>query len=356
MFKENIIIHRGDEIKKFNFYPTMIKIMAVSSKRIEVHTIILYVLVVILIINIILLWFFLYRLKKKETFRSDQCMSLDQCRDACSGGHHTPGDPFYLDIIENDKTIRTMLNCTCSDYNMNIDTFDSTISFTSEGLCRMHTVNSSCGTKCDWKYYDILNKEITFEVYVGAVPCGRNFTVYFSKLKKDDEYCDAQMGKGCTEIDIMECNAFSWHTTLHKGNGDGDGTPVGYGGTITDDKYKFKETITKSTTNTYGYGSQYIINTKSPFIVSFRIKADDSQITQTDITLTQNGQSVSSTYPEPYAGYFKELYEELNYKQNVLIFSYWIGGMAWMDTPPCPQDTPEQSKDIYVKNVVIRSL
>lgn len=280
------------------------------------------------------------------------------CANSCkSDEHHKPGDPFYVDVMNDGKKEKTMWMNTCSDYNTDIDTFGSTILFNNIN-CRLHTVVSSCTEQCQWKYYDILNKQTTFTVFTGGVPCGYNLAFYTSAIPLNQPYCDGQSGLDCTEIDYMECNAFSWHTTLHKGNDDKGGVPIGVGGTI--DQYsqteqRFIDYNGRSTQNVYGYGKEFLINTENEFKATFIMSAPSGIITKVEVILEQGENKIGQIYKEPYQGYYEELSKELQLKKNVLVVSGWTGGMDWLDSPPCPQQDPP-FKASYIKDIVITSL
>ena len=287
----------------------------------------------------------------------DSCLTFADdttCGDTCTN-HHVAGQPFYVDIINNGDTETTMFMNTCSDLNKDIDTFGSTILYRNLN-CRISSVQSTCTDACDWKYYDLLNKKISFTVFCGSVACGYNLTFYTSAIPKNSPYCDGQ--NGCTEIDFMECNAMSWHSTLHLANDDKDGTPIGVGGTI--DKYsqtdhRFIDYKGGQSIDVYGNGSQFLINTEGEFRVDFIVTAPSRKITQIEVILYQNQNKIGRIYPEPYAGYFEKLSDELARNQNVLISSAWTGGMDWLDVPPCPY-TPSSTDPVYIKDIVFQDL
>jgi len=279
------------------------------------------------------------------------------CLDSCGGDdHHSPGQPFYVQITTDGKTEKVMFMNTCSNYDTTIDTFGSTILFHSL-QCRLQSVDKSCtGDACSWKYYDLLNKVITFTVFIGNVPCGYNVALYTSTIPSQQKYCDAQ--DGCTEIDFMECNAFGWHTTLHKATGDRDGAPIGVGGTIDQyqqTKQRFVDYHGTATTDVYGYGDPYLINTQKPFDVSFSMYAPSGVITRVEVILEQGSNKIGQIYTEPYDGYYQDLSKELATKQNVLIASAWTGGMDWLDSPPCPQTT-SLTTPASIQNIKITTL
>jgi len=201
--------------------------------------------------------------------------------------------------------------------------------------CRMHTVLNSCKDACQWKYYDLLHKKVSFTVFAGSVPCGYNLAFYTSAIPSGAQYCDAQ--DGCTEIDFMECNAFSWHTTLHLSQNDKGGLPIGVSGTI--DKFqqtgqRFIDLNGSSTEDVYGYGDAFLINTQHEFKATFLMEAPSGLITSVQVVLEQGSNRVGQTYTEPHVGYYKLLSDQLASKTNVLIASAWTGDMSWMDTPP----------------------
>ncbi len=87
----------------------------------------------------------------------------------------------------------------------------------------------------DGKYVmmSLLNAELSVDVHYSTLPCGENGAFYLSEMKADGSggtggsgpgsgYCDAQCPQGycCSEMDILEANAFATAMTPHpcKGN------------------------------------------------------------------------------------------------------------------------------------------
>jgi hypothetical protein len=262
--------------------------------------------------------------------------------------------PLELLIIENSSPKKVILMCDESDYASGFQITGSKISINPSKSLRFQTVNSHCdGTQCDWAFYDLLNTTITFKTHLGNIPCGKNFAFYTSAIPKNKNYCDAQ--NGCTEIDIMEANAHSWHTTMHKANGDKDGTPIGFGGTI-QNKSKYSFIGEKGETdNLYGYGSNYMIDTTKEILVTILFKSKNNDLVDIYLSLEQSGKKIHQLYSPQNENYYKELGKELIGKKHVLIISMWggdVGSMTWMDTPPCP-NTKQGSGDCYISDITI---
>merc|ERR1712127_821415 len=68
----------------------------------------------------------------------------------------------------------------------------------------------------EYKLFQMLEKEISFDVDMSNMPCGTNSAIYFSEMEKTGD-----MGACCAEMDLWEANkvatAFTPHPTTKEG-------------------------------------------------------------------------------------------------------------------------------------------
>lgn len=251
---------------------------------------------------------------------------------------------FYVSIDIGGVAQTYRLYCTESDYATGITaTGKNLITLQYNQSHRLAT--SSNGQDTQWAFVPLFNKTIEWTVDLSTVPCGLNATFYSGKETIGSAYADAcATNPSATEFDLMEANQSSWHTTLHlKDNDCGSAPPIGFGGTINDPKYLFKNPD-GSVDNTYGYGSDYTINTEKPFTAKIEQKVNDENVLESlTLTLTQGDKSIEAGFDssnEEYPGWLQKFGEELNdvteETGNVLFWSLWTGGLDWLESPPCP--------------------
>jgi hypothetical protein len=219
------------------------------------------------------------------------------------------------------------------------------------------------------EYYmslSLLNKSVSFDVNLNGLGCGCNAAVYFTSMKQNiypgdcsdgDYYCDANSvcGTACAEIDIMEANMYSFHTTLH-GSLDPNGESGGYGGGAQPDAYDiygwsgprdftglmFKPDSASTcidTTKTFTVKASFPID--ASLNVLKHIEMELSQLSPPDSRCTINFKVGDSSYR-----YIHEVTEALEQGMTPVV-SYWKGDMQWMDgvgadgLGPClPYDEP----------------
>lgn len=134
----------------------------------------------------------------------------------------------------------------------------------------------------------VLGKTLRFTVDIGQVGCGCTAGVYFVEWG-DGGQCDASgtFPQRCGEIDLLEGNKFSWHSTLHNAQ-DHPGLAGGFGGVQQPDMM-YGKGPRDMTGGQYGPGGS-IIDTNRPFhaAVSFP-KAEDGSLADMVIMLYQDG-------------------------------------------------------------------
>lgn len=212
---------------------------------------------------------------------------------------------------------------------------------------------------------NLLGKTMEFDVDLAGADCGCNAAFYLVSMRQNpqpskcgDYYCDANdvCGVSCAEIDIMEANKFSWHSTLHTSH-DHSGLGGGYGG---GSGYNGPRDWT---------GSQYApggscIDTSKRFHVAVSFPTDNQGTLQAmEVTLSQVGHSCSvSTRVANYAG-MVELTAALA-KGMTPVFSYWSSDdMLWMDGKgtdgqgPCATDSPSKCSDtVRMEHFTLRDI
>jgi hypothetical protein len=274
---------------------------------------------------------------------------------------------FFVSILVDSANTVYRLFCTESDYTQGITaTGTPTIEMVYNSSHRLAT--STNGQDQNWAFVPLFNKTIQWTVDLSTIPCGLNATFYSCNLKQGQSYADAcATNPSATEFDFMEANQSAWHTTLHLQNNDcGSAPPIGIGGTISDSKYLFKN-ADGTTTNTYGLGIQYTINTQFPFTAAITQTVDSNGVLQkVQLTLAQsqsqlngigNGGQITAQWDETneeYPGWLAAFGNEINTTSttngNVLFWSLWTGGLDWLESPPCPcgASAPTSDQDNYV--------
>uniref|UniRef100_A0A6C0K4R1 Uncharacterized protein n=1 Tax=viral metagenome TaxID=1070528 RepID=A0A6C0K4R1_9ZZZZ len=252
---------------------------------------------------------------------------------------------FFLTIDINSNPTIYRLFCVESDYAQGVSITGSSmnLNYGVGGSLRLST--SPTGTDGNWSYFDLLGKTISWDVDLSNVPCGLNATFYSVYLQNGSQYLDAcATNPATTELDFMEANLSSWHTTFHSKNNDcGGAPPLGYGGTINDPRYEFVDLsgVQKNPTLLYGPGDQYVINTLLPFHASIALNTTAGVLSSVVLTLTQGLGAIGQSYTtanEQYPGWLAQIGTEIvntATSGNVLVWSVWTGGLDWLESPPC---------------------
>jgi hypothetical protein len=250
---------------------------------------------------------------------------------------------FYLDIVENSTTTTYPLYCYAKDTTTGVITTGKTLTMNfSQGPQQLNVCKTKCTSDtdtCDWAFFDILGQQISFTVDLSQIPCNYNLTFYSATLHTGESYCDAQ--RGCTEVDFMEANLYAWHTTMHIKTDPG-GTPIGYGGTITQytPQLEFLDVSGKVTDPSKLYGPGLLIDTTKAFNVVITFSVDNENIlTEIKLVLTQDTNQIYQIYPynEEYFMTLSQQLQNTDTSGNVFVMSLWTGSFGWLQTPPCPQ-------------------
>lgn len=235
---------------------------------------------------------------------------------------------FFLNVNQDGIDTKYPLFSHVSDWSKGVTTSDPvknksiTLNYSIGGPIQLDFLESKT-PKYNYKFFDILNKTITFTVDVSNVPHSHNFALYTSALTKGDTYKDAQSVDSRTEIDLMEANRTAYHFTVHKRFDKGGKLTMGIGGVI--QKWNKKEHKFTSQTNLAPeqlYGVNKYIDTRLPFQVSVTITTKSIRI-----LLKQNGKHI---WQEMGGRHLDELLPELIGTKHVLIFSLWYGEMDWL--------------------------
>jgi hypothetical protein len=220
-------------------------------------------------------------------------------------------------------------------------------------------------TSCEDGAYDhaeyaalpLLDKTFSYTVDLSAAGCGCNAALYLVSMAQntepstcDDYYCDANAvcGVRCSEIDIQEGNAYSWHTTAHVA-ADGDGVGGGYGGG--GDGWSGPRDFTAAE---YSPGGS-LIDTSRPFGVNTSFPTSSGgDLAAIKTTLAQDGRAIDMSidaYSYSGANGFDALTASLAAGMTPVV-SYWCStDMLWMDGTgqdglgPCAVDTPADCGD-----------
>jgi hypothetical protein len=174
--------------------------------------------------------------------------------------------------------------------------------------------------------------------------------------KGGDYYCDANDvgGEWCPEIDLLESNTVSSHTTMHECYNKDSCDKGGYGVRFGQGSHDF------------GPSGDYNIDTSQPFTASFRFSSDsmgsDGSVEDDRISFepreastpsrllhrsaTRGGQRLSATVSMHQNGRQagpKKINDCSNMLDSlsqgmVLVVSYWGSNkMGWLDQPPCSE-------------------
>ena len=210
----------------------------------------------------------------------------------------------------------------------------------------------------DYLALNLLGKTMSFSTDISGAGCGCNAAFYMTNMHQNTEvsechdyYCDANnvCGESCAEIDIMEGNMFSFHSTLHSAH-DHDGKAAGYGGG-SDSSYAGWNGPRTWTEEEYGPDAR-CIDTRQPFLVSVSFPTNaQGNLEAMEIVLTQPGKdcplAATITKYEGNAAMTSALTQGMT-----PIVSYWSDkGMLWLDGKgkdqkgACQVDHPNQCAD-----------
>eukprot|EP00613_Pedinella_sp_CCMP2098_P037880 CAMPEP_0171811378 /NCGR_PEP_ID=MMETSP0991-20121206/78070_1 /TAXON_ID=483369 /ORGANISM="non described non described, Strain CCMP2098" /LENGTH=509 /DNA_ID=CAMNT_0012424729 /DNA_START=222 /DNA_END=1751 /DNA_ORIENTATION=+ len=197
----------------------------------------------------------------------------------------------------------------------------------------------------------LAGKSLSWEVDLSGAGCGCNLAFYLTSMRQNsqvgncgDYYCDANAvcGVACAEVDLMEANMHSFHSTLH-GKADPYGVAGGFGGGglpafPSDTGWDGPRDFTAAQ---YKPGS-WCIDTSRAFSVktSFPLK-DDGMLLRMEVALSQSNSDedggdsappceLTFAVGEGYA-FLTEMTAALKSGMTPIV-SYWSSGdMAWMD-------------------------
>jgi len=192
----------------------------------------------------------------------------------------------------------------------------------------------------------LLDKTLSFTVDLSQAGCGCNAAFYTVEMpaynqnqqpdptRCGDYYCDANnvCGLYCPEMDIMEANNQALQITPHSCSApqgryysqcDGGGCAIN---------------IVHQDPSSYGYGSNYEINTQYPFNVSTTFTTSGGQLSEITSVISQNSNYYKVVHDSSCgASYLPSMTDSFN-QGMVVVFSYWGDAgseMSWLDVPPC---------------------
>ena len=201
---------------------------------------------------------------------------------------------------------------------------------------RMYLSNVPQADSSEYFTVNLLGGAMEFDVDLSQVGCGcvtALYTVTMPAVDNGDtfKYCDANQvgGHWCPEFDIMEANQYAFHVTGHKCDAP-DANGVFYncdrGGQCTMD------VLDDINQTDYGNGSQYTINTNSPFTVRTDFHESGGDFTGYTSTLTQDGRSIVLTTGT--CNYLNNMTEDM--KRMVIVMSNWgSGSLNWLQHGVC---------------------
>lgn len=153
--------------------------------------------------------------------------------------------------------------------------------------------------------FDLLNKELSFDVNLANWGCGFNAALYFVVMPEDGGkaesgyagptfgtgYCDAQAPQppyqpSCVEMDVWESNSLANALTTHGCNPDGSCDPAGCG----------FNPYGRGDHTFYGRGSSYQVDTTQTFTVVTRFVTvdgtDTGDLLEVQRYYVQNGRTI----------------------------------------------------------------
>jgi len=197
---------------------------------------------------------------------------------------------------------------------------------------------------------NLLGATITFTVNLANVGCGENAAFYLvgmpasSSQSTGDYYCDANcVGGCCTEMDLMEANRHALQITPHKCTSatsgcDGDGCARN----------------TQSVSGGYGPGSNYKINTNNAFTVAITFHTTSGQLSSITSVISQGSNSITLTHDSSCGSGYLQAMTTYFGTGLVPVWSFWNGGMMWLDSPACSSDTSEISSPQFIfSNLIV---
>jgi len=197
----------------------------------------------------------------------------------------------------------------------------------------------------------LVGKELNFTVDLSRVGCACNVALYlisspgrdldgkpYPGPKNSDQppyYCDANNvgGQWCPEVDIMEANNHAFAATPHKCDAPVNG------------HYNYCDRDgcsqnTRDASDSYGPGASYTIDTRHPFHVRTVFPEESGIVTGMVTTLSQDGRQVVLDHANCGAD-LAALSDAMAAGMSLRI-TYWgesAETMAWLDAPPCGQQT-----------------
>jgi hypothetical protein len=184
----------------------------------------------------------------------------------------------------------------------------------------------------------LIGGSISFTVDVSKLGCGTNAAFYLvsmpggSATSTTDFYCDANCvgGQCCPEMDLFEANRHALQVTPHSCSSATAGCDGG----------GCAKNFMKDISNGYGAGTGFKINTDNPYTVKVSFSGSGSTLNSITTTLTQGSNSISLTHDSGCGSNLSGMGKRLS-NGMVPVWSYWTGGMMWLDQGPCSSDNPE---------------
>jgi len=200
--------------------------------------------------------------------------------------------------------------------------------------------------------FKLLGRKLSFSVDLSSVGCACNLALYLisspaldldgtpsagtNRAGQPPYYCDANKvgGQWCPEVDIMEANTHAFQATPHRCEKPSNGHYYSC------DRSGCAQN-TRDTAGAYGPGDNFTINTRRIFDVHTEFLEKGGVFTGMRTTIQQQDRQVVLDYDGCSDEYFAALSGALADGMSLRI-TYWGDAaetMAWMDSPPCGEQT-----------------
>jgi len=214
-----------------------------------------------------------------------------------------------------------------------------------------------------YQRFYFLDKTLSFTVDLSQAGCGCNAALYLVSMpaynsqnqpdptKCGDYYCDANnvCGIFCPEMDVIEANTGALQITPHRCNSpQGKYYPYCDGGGC-------GQNVAHIDSQSYGPGSNYIINTENPFQVNMSFQTQGGNLDKIVTVLSQNSKTFQVVHDSGRCGngYLGDMTEA--FRQGMVVtMSYWgTAGdiMKWLDVPPCNINTNCNGGTVSFSNI-----
>jgi len=218
-------------------------------------------------------------------------------------------------------------------------------------------------------YYspNLLGGSLEYDVDLSNAGCSCNAAVYLVYMPgrdvdgnpepslSNDFYCDANLvgGTYCPEMDIMEANLYSWHTTAHRCNAPDEKGSYYWcdnGGDCL---------LTTHSIDPKGYGpsDDYTINTRKMFHTKISFENEDNRLSAITVTLSQGEKEFSFSAKDEQCwgyGYLDDMKGPIENGMTIAMMNWGSNwdSMSWLDRDTCTGDC-QNKPDMYISNISV---